>query len=336
MSTANTPTTFVCCVESGGLETQTVRMIESLRRWGGQFSQAPFYAVTPRFSPPLSHTTLAAFERLSVEYLRFHSNSRYAWKGFLNKPYALAAVEERATTEAIGWLDSDLLILEEPDQLALQPGEDILACASECKGIGTTGPDDPLDSYWGEICKIVGIELDALPWITVEPEGQRIRLYWNSGVFVYRKSTGFATPLLEATLRVFDARLVAQGTNDYLRRRNLTQHILGMAALKHGMAWRSLPLSHHYNLSSATYDSWQQMELLQSARILHYHDAMWPSYWEDLMKCLTATHPSVAEWLAPMGPLKNLASPHWRVVGKLLQHVRTRQELQYLNSCLAV
>jgi len=68
---ANTPDiTFVCCVESGSLESQTIRMVESLRRYGGKFSTAPVIAVTPWFGPPLSKSTLQVFDNLKVTYLR--------------------------------------------------------------------------------------------------------------------------------------------------------------------------------------------------------------------------------------------------------------------------
>lgn len=50
------PITFVCCVESGLLENQTVRMIESLRRWGGRLRESPIFAVTPRIGSPLSYS----------------------------------------------------------------------------------------------------------------------------------------------------------------------------------------------------------------------------------------------------------------------------------------
>ena len=64
------PITFVCCVESGLLENQTVPMIESLRRWGGRLRESPIFAVTPRMGPSLSRQTHRSFERLGVEYLR--------------------------------------------------------------------------------------------------------------------------------------------------------------------------------------------------------------------------------------------------------------------------
>ena len=61
----------VCCVEAGPLELMTVRMVESLRRFGGRFSRMDVFAVTPRFGASLLRSTLRAFQALDVRYLRF-------------------------------------------------------------------------------------------------------------------------------------------------------------------------------------------------------------------------------------------------------------------------
>ena len=53
-SAARASTTFVTCIESGGLEEQTIRLMKSLRKWGGKFADAPVYAVNPRFGVPLA------------------------------------------------------------------------------------------------------------------------------------------------------------------------------------------------------------------------------------------------------------------------------------------
>lgn len=323
-------TTFVCCVESGALETQTVRMIESLRRWGGKFSDAPLFAVTPRFGPPLARKTLDAFERLDVNYLRFQPQNKYSWKGFLNKHYAMAAVEDLSTTECVGWLDSDLLIVDEPDQLVLHEGEDFLACSPDRRG-ATTGADDPADVYWQEVCKIVGIDIEDLPWVTTELEKERIRLYFNSGVFVYRRSTGFSKHHLEATLKLFDARIASHSTGIYF-----TQHILGMAVVQMGLKWRSLPHSHNYGIGSKTYEKWYDEKEMREAKIVHYHDSMWPWFWTTFTTCLQDTHPAVADWLVPLGPLKNDAPLQWRAARKLLDYRRSQQQSKYASSCKVI
>ena len=326
--TLNSQITFVCCVESGSLEAQTLRMVESLRRWGGKFANAPLVAVTPRLGPPLARKTLKTFERFNVEYLPFQAKSRYSWFKYVNKPYALVAAEERSTSEFIGWLDSDLLFLGEPDKLMLNDGEDFVACASD-KNIGTSGPGDPFDPYWKEICQIVGIDIEDLPWITTQMEGKRIRLYWNSGVFVYRRKTAFGKHHLETSIQLLDARLVNQNAGIFFT----DQVALGLAMVKMGLSWRDLPFSHNYTMSSLIHSEWYNREQHQEARILHYHDCMWPPFWPEFIKCMGDTHKDVADWLTSLGPMKNEAPFHWRATGKVLAHFRNRQELAYKKLC---
>ncbi|MDJ0772338.1 MAG: hypothetical protein QNJ49_02765, partial [Mastigocoleus sp. MO_167.B18] len=65
----------------------------------------------------------------------------------------------------------------------------------------------------------------------------------------------------------------------------------------------------------------------------HYHDAMWPWFWETFVDCLNKTYPPVAQWLKPLGPLKNEAPIQWRATSKLLKEVRTRQLNNYKKTC---
>ncbi|MBW4516565.1 MAG: hypothetical protein KME11_15250 [Timaviella obliquedivisa GSE-PSE-MK23-08B] len=334
--TGTHPITFVCCVESGPLEVQTVRMIESLRRWGGKFANAPMIAVTPRFGPPLTHATQAAFDRLQVQHLRFQSHNQYIWFNFINKPSALLAAEQHSTTEAICWLDSDLLIVGEPSELILQPGEDFLACASD-KNIGTAGADDPFDRFWQEIGRSVGINVDDLPWVTTEQEHQKIRLYWNGGILVYRRSTGYAKDYLHMCEQMLDAQMIDHnsaeiGTGAFAHE----QIAVGLSMFRMGLSWRALPYSHDYIMSSRSHQECYQEELLRSAKIIHYHDSMWHWFWAEFIQCLKNTHPEVADWLAPLGSLTHPAPWHYRVMGKALKTKRKRQEAAYVEACRVV
>ena len=113
---------FVCCVKSGILEGATVRMIESLRRWGGAFARAPVYAVTPRYDAPLSRATHENFKRLDVRHLYLACKTPYSWFKYYNKPIALDAADAVADTETIAWLDSDILIVGEPEAFGWRKG----------------------------------------------------------------------------------------------------------------------------------------------------------------------------------------------------------------------
>jgi hypothetical protein len=329
--TVNSLITFVCCVESGALEAPTIRMIESLRRWGGQFASAPVFAVTPRFCPPLAKKTRQSFERLHVEYFRFHAKSRYSWFKFLNKPYALVAAQERCASESICWMDSDLLVVGEPDQLTLNQGEDFLACASD-KNIGTEGHQDAFYPYWQKICQAVGTDIETLPWIATEMEGQQIRLYFNAGVFVYRRSTGFGETYLQTCTDMLDSRLASRHSSFYFT----DQISLGLAMVKLRMNWRALPYSHNYSMGSLIHKDWYSEEQLRAARIVHYHDAMWPPFWPVFVKCIRDTHPPVGEWLSSIGNMKNEAPFYWRGMNKILQYVRAKQESAYQQLCQVI
>jgi hypothetical protein len=324
--------TFVCCVESGSLEAQTVRMIESLRRYGGKFATAPVIAVTPRFGPPLLKSTLQTFNNLNVIYLRHQSKTSYSWFKFLNKPLALVAAEEHITSEAVGWLDSDLLFLAEPEKLTLLPSEDFLGFPVESKEMGTIGPGDPYEPIWKDFCRIVGIDIDDLPWIITAQTNERVRLYFNGGIFVYRRSTGFANHYLDICLKLLDSRIGTKAAGYNLGIKEMSA--IGLVVIKMGLTWRPLPYSHDYVMLTATHNDWYKEELLQEARIVHYHDSMWDPFWSVFLECLRKTHPDVETWLKSLGSMSNQAPVTWRIISKILAYFRTRTEHSYNRNCL--
>src|SRR5438552_2582969 len=95
--------TFVTCVESGPLEAQVLRMVESLRRFGGAYAECAVWAIKPRFGPPVSRNTRGEFARLGVDYRQTARTDPYAWYTFLNKTRAFGLAEDEARTEFVGW-----------------------------------------------------------------------------------------------------------------------------------------------------------------------------------------------------------------------------------------
>lgn len=319
--------TFVACVESGALELHTVRMIESLRKWGGAFAACPVLVVTPRFGMPVYSATHEKFEELGVRYLRLPSTGSYSWFKFLNKPFALLAAESLCATRSIGWLDSDLLVLGEPAELELSLGEDFAACVPD-KNVGTSGAYDPNEPYWQEVCRTIGVDIDALPTVVTEFEGIGIRLYFNSGVFVYSKSTRLAQSYLEDCLRVLLARISSRFSGIFFT----DQVILGLTVHRMGLRYRLLPVSHNLAMGSRVISPYRE-EALQNAKILHHHDAMWPGFWPVLMERLRRTHRPVHDWLARLGPLYNPSPLRYRLPGKLLASWRKHLEERYSTRC---
>src|SRR5262249_38511977 len=105
---------FVACIESGPLEALTTTLVDSLRRFGGALSRRTGYAVAPRAGAPLRRQTRRTLESWGCRLLSLRASRPYAWYHFLNKVHAVSAVEELATAETVAFLDSDVLVLQEP------------------------------------------------------------------------------------------------------------------------------------------------------------------------------------------------------------------------------
>ncbi len=316
------PLSFVCCVESGPLEAQTVRMIESLRTWGGALRNAEILAVTPRGGCPLLPSTHAVFRTHGVRHIRERVDPRYAWFGLMNKPKAILVAEREASHDCIVWLDSDTLVLGEPGAVRLEAGEAFAACPNE-KNAGTSGPADPYDGYWKAICELVGLSLDDLPWVTTEETGERIRCYFNSGVFAFRKGRGLGRHYFDVIVEILDSDVRHPDAGVFYSE----QIGLGLAMLRAGLEWRALPGTHNVTMRPEV--PHPDPRILEKARVVHYRGSMWPEKWPAFLAHFEAVRPEVHAWLAAKGPIVNPERPQWRVVNKLLRTVRGRQRSRW-------
>jgi hypothetical protein len=314
----NDPTIcFVACVESGPLEAQTVRFAESLRAFGGALADSEILAITPRFGPPLSGSTRRRFRELGVRHERLRSHPKYAWYHYLNTPIALAAAEELSEADIICWADSDLLIMDEPRELLLAPDLDFIAGSIDDGVIGTTGPDSPHDADWRRLCELLDIDVESLPWVTTHMDQERIRLYFQAGVFAYRRGMGFSQFYLDMCTDVLDT-----GFGFSHKAENYTDQVcLGLAAHKMGLRWRQLDTSHNFPMASFL-PQYDRPEQLAKTVVLHYHDAMQPEFWDTCLERLAATRPEIHAWLKDRAPLGDPAPAPSRLVRQALRIAR--------------
>jgi len=320
--------TFVCCVESGPLEDQARRLAQSLRRFGGRFSSSPLLAVQARPGPGLSAGTLSAFEEAGVRYARIPGVQGLAWNKFLNKPMALAWAAKEGSSRLLCWLDSDILVTGEPDAFSLAPGIGFAACAPD-KNLGTAGPGDPNEPYWEAVCAALGMDIASLPMIVTKAEGTRIRFYFNSGVFVFERDGPLAETFLRTCLDLAGAQLASRHAGIFF----LDQVALGLSALRAGTAWEELPLSHNHTLGSKAPPILASPEAVSKAKILHYHDALWPPHWQGLLDLLGRSLPDVRAWLEPQGPMRNPAGMPARIHSRILAFLRRNKQKRYEEGC---
>jgi hypothetical protein len=306
---------FVVCVESGVLESMTVRAVESLRLFGGRFAESPVFAVTPRPGWRLNKWTTRRFRELGVEHVRLASPRRFSWYHYLNKPVALATAESVAQTELVAFLDSDTVVLQEPEALDLEAGVDFAASVSDVELGATTGPGHPNEAAWEEICVLVGLVPDDLPWVRTWLDEARVRLYFNSGVLVYRRSQKLGARQLKVLTRVFNAGIELPGSAS----RMVEQVVLAPLVVSDGVPWTALPFSHNSTMISLLD---YKAEHLRDARILHYHDSMSPDHWPQFLERIETERPEAASWLREVGPIASPATPLARAAGEGLRIAR--------------
>lgn len=290
--------TFACCVEFGPLEEGTIRLVESLRRYGEDFAGVQVIAVTPRRGPRLRSATLRRFQQLGVEYVRTVPRNRYSWMPYLNKYFALKVAGSRARGDLVVWLDSDVLVLRPPEELLLGEGQDFAAYPRD-KNIGTSGPDDEYEPYWQKVCADVGLTPGDLPWVRTTANDQRVRLYWNSGVFVYRPASGF----IDAWREVIEAILDRTDASNLDKLFWADQVALGLTAVRMHARSLNLPGTLNYGIASHFRDH-LSAEGLASARLLHYHDSMSEPNWNWFLGELARPLPYRTAWLSAKRPVR--------------------------------
>lgn len=319
--------TFVACLESGPLEDQAARLLESRTRFAGAFAACPLYLVKARRGPALSRRTRETADAAGARLLEVPGVPGWDWMHYLNKPVALAAVERRAATDWICWIDSDVLFTREPWALPPPGGAEFTACPAD-KNVGTSGPDDPNEPYWRAVCQALGLVLEDLPMVVTATEGVAIRWYYNSGVFAYRRESGFGQAFLDDCLRLLAARVASRRAGIFFT----DQVVMGLTALRLGLRFAELPFSHNHTLGSKSRAPTDPASLSQAA-ILHYHDALWPPFWPTLLARLEPARPDLAAWLREGGPMVNPAPLPARVLGKALAWWRARQKQAYVGGC---
>jgi hypothetical protein len=196
----------------------------------------------------------------------------------------------------------------------LDPELDFVAGSTDNGVIGTTGPDSPHEDDWRRLCGLLDIDVDDLPWVVTHLEKERIRLYFQAGVFAYRRGIGFSKFYLDMCIEALDQGFgFAHSGENYI-----DQVCLGLAVHKMGLRWRQLEPTHNFPMASFLPHA-DLPEELATARILHYHDSMTPPFWDTCLERLRPLHPEVHDWLKAREPLTD---PSPRLSRLLTQSLR--------------
>jgi hypothetical protein len=279
---------FVCCIESGRLESQTLLMLKTFRKFGGRLSNCTIFAVKARAGARLSQATLQAMQELDVNYIDDSSYNVAPWFNFSNKLAAVYWSQCNASTELISWLDSDILIASEPSELLLDSGVDFAARAEYLppavhEGIPTNVP------YWQSLCKLLGTNFDELPWISLDSPMVKMRAFFNSGAFVWRRSSGFAENYYSAFDKLLKSKLASSTGTAWFA----DQVVISPVLVKHDIKWRHLSLAQHHMVFPGHITGSSSTPSMKNSSIIHYSGSLSGESEPEMLKRLFNELPDV-------------------------------------------
>ncbi len=294
-------TAFLICVERGRLESEAVLLLESLRTWGGAWSEASVFAFAPRRDRGPEPGTVERLEALGVTLVDEPLVERFAELPTLNKVAVSAWAERELTHEKLVFTDTDSIFLGEPSELA---GEDWVAAMRpvdrRIAGSRGRGKNEP---FWRKMYAELGVR--ERPFVETVVGQMPIRAYWNSGLIAARRDAGLFAAWEDALARLFDAGIVQKRWPQFMDQ----------------LSWAGVTADHHDRirvLSPAyNYPLRHRQALAPEARdldldgIVHLHYRVW----FHLEGALEAVAPGLDpgsdryRWLAQRLPLEPLADP---------------------------
>jgi len=292
-------TAFLLCVERGRLETEAVLLVESLREFGGAFSQAPVYAFAPRpgFEPEPS--TVERLEALgAVTMVTEPLVDRFADIPTFNKVAVSAWAERELEHETLVFTDTDCVFLGEPSELA--GGEWVAAMRPVDRRIAGSRGKGKGEPFWRKMYAELGVKSE--PWVETTVGQMRIRAYWNTGLVAARRSAGLFGAWERALVRLFDAEIVQNRWPQFMDQ-------LSWAGVTADVHERVLILSHAYN-----YPLRRRMALAPEAtdldltELVHLHYRLWFHLPDALEKVVPPFDPGSGRyrWLADRLPIEPL------------------------------
>jgi len=182
---------FACLatVEEDGIKALT--LADSIRTFGGEYSDSPIWVLVPSARQQLSDTAKHKFRALEVELVPFEIESQAAGFPFAGKVIASAAAESRAQEQssALVWMDEGSLVINEPKALQLETGKKL-----GCRPVDhlLIGPqyDKPLDPFWKSVFDDCGVHREVLFPMWTSTEQIKMFPYINAGMLVVRPEMG--------------------------------------------------------------------------------------------------------------------------------------------------
>ncbi len=221
---------------------RAVRVLaRSIRERGGAFAGAPIYVSVPK----RERLPVARLQGLGVEILPLEIDEAFLGYPLAVKAFAAARAEARARrgAGALAWLDPGVVVLAQPDALALDGSADaVLRPVTLANTIGMAPGKEP-DEYWRPIYSATGLLGRSLPVLETVVDGAAIQPYYNCEVFAFNPRLGLAAEWARLLARFLkDEAYQKTACTTFLRRLFLHQAVLSAVITSRVQPGRIRPL----------------------------------------------------------------------------------------------
>lgn len=255
----------VTAIEAGRIERQAVLMLQTLRAFGGPLRDVPVLACIGRKGPKLSPYTLKTLKDLNVELVHAEHLNQAPWFNYSNKIAAVRAAEAQCRSDYIAWLDADIFVAGTPDFLSLDPQVDFTA-RFEFTGPIVKDDDSRYHAFWKAACQLRDVEFDTIPMFDLDLPKTRSKPYFNSGVFAWRRGSGFVEEYSTSFWALLRAGLAPKGIGPWFA----DQISITLALYKLDLRWQMLGIRDNTMLFKFFLEDEAFLAAAPNAAILHY------------------------------------------------------------------
>ncbi len=165
-------------------------LARSIRERGGAYAAAPIYVAVPK----PERLPVWRLQGLGVEILPLEIDDAFLAYPLAVKAFAAARAEARARRRAVtlAWLDPGVVVLGQPDALALGKGADTAVRPVTLANTIGQAPGKEPDEYWRPIYAATGLLGRGLPVLETIVERTAIQPYYNCEVFAFNPRLGLA------------------------------------------------------------------------------------------------------------------------------------------------
>jgi hypothetical protein len=232
----------------GKTELDTLLLAESIRTFGGRLKDNPIWVLVPADLGSLSDPTQEKLAQIDVQIIPFEADREIIKFPFAIKTLVAAYIEGLAQgqTERLVFMDRDTIVLGEPAEFLIPAGKALGYRPVHHQLIGSAW-DQPLDTFWELVFEVCDVpEGRIFPMVT--HAGERIRPYFNAGMYIVRPEKGLLYQWKDTFLKYYrDPRFDAYYQKDQIFAIFIHQAIFSGALLQALEPGETLQLSPRIN-----------------------------------------------------------------------------------------